>query len=295
MVNISVNNKLVRLFFIIIFFFVGIVQKDYAMDEEATFWQNYQKWFEYKKSQPLDKLQKEVILYLEKANLIFEKADDTWAASIKRPNLPNPQDALNIVNRCLSEFSRLEPPLIAKKHYFATLKLLGIIKEYHLKRTNNSNSGYLEQLAGDAIPYESIQSSEYFNIMRDVGLMANFEEELILLGLMNRNEIENKYSFFKEYKKNGPVICPKCGESMTRVRILYEGDSKYNKAIKEMSGDFLFGNKKFSGAPEFGYICAKCPMWYEEYPAQDNNVIIIRNWGWGLHELFYKKQKNEKS
>ena len=283
------------IFFAYLFFVFGFAQRGYAIDDETTSWQNYQKWFEYKKSQPLTKLQKGVILYLEKANLIFEKADDTWAASIKRPNLPNPQDALNIVNRCLNEFSKLEPPLIAKKHYFATLKLLEIIKKYHLKRMSDSDSGYLGQLVGDAIPYESIQSSEYFNIMRDARLMANFEEESILLGLMNRNEIENKYSFFKEYKKNGPVICPKCGESMTRVRILYEGDSEYNKAIKEMSGDFLFGNKKFSGAPEFGYICAKCPMWYEEYPAKDNNDIIIKNWGWGWHELLYKKQKHLKA
>ena len=178
MVNISVTNRLVRLFLIIVFFSVGIIQKDYAMDEETTFWQNYQKWFEYKKTQPLSELQKKVISYLEKANSISEKADETWGMSMKRPDLPKPQEALKIVNGCLNEFSKLKPPPIAEKHYASSLRLLEIIKKYHLKRLSDPNNSELEQLSGDAIPYESIQSSEYFNILREIGLFDNIEEEM---------------------------------------------------------------------------------------------------------------------
>lgn len=146
--------------------------------EESVFWQNYQQWFEYKKSQPLNKSQREVILYLEKANLIFERAEETWGTSMKRPELPSPQEALKIINKSLDEFSKLKPHALEKKHYIASLKLLEIIKKYHLIRMSNPNSSDLEQLVGNAIPYEGVQYSEYFNILRQTGLFDNIEEEM---------------------------------------------------------------------------------------------------------------------
>jgi len=177
------NNKLLyqrdkHKFFIFLLFVFIITQSVYAMDEENTFWQNYQKWFEYKKNQSLNELQKKVVLYFEKANIIFEKADDTWGRSIKRPELPNPQDALKTVNKCINEFSKLKPPVVTKKHHTASLELLGIIKKYHLKRISDPNSSDLELLSRSAISYEGIQSSEYFRIMKESGLFDNIEEEM---------------------------------------------------------------------------------------------------------------------
>jgi len=182
MVKNEKNNKaqyrnLGYLIFFVLFFAHNFIPRGYSVDEETSFWQNYQRWFEYKKSQPLNELQKKAILYFEKVNLIFEKADNTWGASVRQPEL-KPQEALKTVNKCLNEFSKLEAPSIAKKHYNVTLKLLKIIRKYHLKRINDSNSSDLGLLVRSAIPYESIQSSEYFKIMREVGLFDDIEEEM---------------------------------------------------------------------------------------------------------------------
>lgn len=170
-------RKLGYLILLVLFFAHNFIPRGYAMDEETSFWQNYQRWFEYKKSQPLNELQKKAILYFEKANLIFEKADNTWGTSMKQPE-PKPQDALKIVNKCLNEFSKLKAPSIVKKHYNATLKLIEIIRKYHLKRISNPDSSDLQLLTRSAIPYESIQSSEYFKIMRETGLFDDIEEEM---------------------------------------------------------------------------------------------------------------------
>ncbi|MDO8749322.1 MAG: hypothetical protein Q7J72_09470 [Candidatus Omnitrophota bacterium] len=151
------------------------------MDDETTFWQSYQKWFEYKKTQPLNESQRNTILYFEKANAIFEIVDSTWGASMNHPE-PEPQGALKTANKCLKEFSKLKPPAIARKHYAASLKLIEIIKKYHLIRMSNPNSSDLEQLARNAITYESIQSSEYFRIMKEAGLFDNIEEEVEKIG-----------------------------------------------------------------------------------------------------------------
>ena len=175
------NNKLLKTGYVVFLCLSSIcspIQKGYAMDEEGAFWQDYQKWFECKKSQPINELQKKVISYLEKASSIFEKGDETWGMSMKRPELPKPEEALKIVNKCLNEFSKLKAPSVAEKHYAASLNLLKIIKEYHLKRLSDPNSSELEQLARDAIPYEGIQSSEYFDILRKAGLFDNIEEEM---------------------------------------------------------------------------------------------------------------------
>ncbi len=177
----TINNKLIKIVYLIYFFvcFIYIpIQRSYSMEDENIFWQDYQKWFEYKKSQPLTEVQKSVILYFEKANSIFEKADETWGVSPERPNLPNPQEALKIVNKCLDDFSKLKPPSVGKKHYNASLSLIKIIKEYHLKRLSDSNNSDLEQLLTNAIPYEGVQYSEYFNILRQTELFDNIEEEM---------------------------------------------------------------------------------------------------------------------
>jgi len=153
------------------------IQKECAMADETAFWQNYQKWSEYKKQQPLTKLQRDIILYFEKANAIFEEADNTWGASVNHPE-PQPRDAIKIVNKCRSEFFKLKPPPIAKKHYDTSLKLFEIIKKYHLKRINNPDSSDLQLLARSAIPWEGIQFSEYFRIMKATGLFDHIEEEM---------------------------------------------------------------------------------------------------------------------
>lgn len=145
--------------------------------DESVFWQNYRKWFEYKKTQPLTDLQKGVIMYFEKVTVILEKAENTWEFSMKHSE-PSPQEALKALNECQSEFNYLKPPSIAKAHYDASLALIEIIKKYHLKRTDNPDSSKLQLLTRSAIPYESVQSSEYFRIMKETGLFDNIEEEM---------------------------------------------------------------------------------------------------------------------
>lgn len=174
------KNKKVEarcLFFIFLFLICSLIHKGYPMDDETTFWQSYQKWFEYKKTQPLNESQRNAILYFEKANAIFEIAESTWGASMNHPE-PEPQGALKTANKCLKEFSKLKPPAIAKKHYVASLKLIEIIRKYHLKRINNPDSSDLQLLTRSAISYEGIQSSEYFRIMKETGLFDNIEEEM---------------------------------------------------------------------------------------------------------------------
>lgn len=145
--------------------------------DESVFWQNYRKWFEYKKTQPLTDLQKGVIMYFEKATVILEKAENTWESSMKHSE-PSLQEALKALNECQGEFNRLKPPSIAKAHYDASLSLIEIIKKYHLKRADNPDSSELQLLTRSAIPYESVQSSEYFRIMKETGLFDNIEEEM---------------------------------------------------------------------------------------------------------------------
>ena len=167
--------RLIFLFFLSLFF-CFLIRNSYSMDE-SKFWKNYRKWFEYKKTQPLNELQKDVIMYFEKATLILEKAENTWEASINHPE-PAPKEALRIVDKCHSEFIKLKLLPIVKKHYDASVMLIEIIKRYHLKRADNPDSGDLQLLARSAIPYESIQSSEYFRIMKETGLFDNIEEEM---------------------------------------------------------------------------------------------------------------------
>lgn len=145
--------------------------------DESVFWQNYRKWFEYKKTQPLNDLQKDVILYFERVSIILENAENTWETSIDHPE-PAPQEALKAVNKCYGELNNLKPPSILKAHYDASVELMGIIKKYHLKRMDNLDSSDLQLLTRSAIPYESVQSSEYFRIMKETGLFDNIEEEM---------------------------------------------------------------------------------------------------------------------
>ncbi len=152
--------------------------RDYAMSDETDVVQSYQKWLEYKKTQPLTTLQWEVISYLEKATLINEKADTSWSTSSNQPELPNPQDGLTMATDCLVRLAKLTPPPLARKHHAASLRLLKTIKQYHLKRIKNGNSSELEQLTRKAIAYETIQSSEYFKILRKVWLFENIELEM---------------------------------------------------------------------------------------------------------------------
>lgn len=165
------------LLFILLFLICGLIYNSYPADNETTFWQSYQKWFEYKKTQSLNELQRNAILYFEKANAIFEIAESTWGTSISHPE-PEPQGALKTANKCFKEFSKLKPPAIARKHYAASLKLIEIIRKYHLKRINNPDSNDLQLLTRSAISYESIQHSEYFRIMKEAGLFDNIEEEI---------------------------------------------------------------------------------------------------------------------
>lgn len=156
--------------------------------------------------QPLTELQRNAILYFEKANAIFEIAESTWGVSINHIE-PALQDALKTVNKCRIEFAKLKPPPIAKKHYDASLKLIEIIRKYHVKRINNPDSSDLQLLARSAIPYESIQYSEYFNILRKVGLFDNAIQEMAALGLQPSNKF---YEYSQEISAEATPQCPRC-------------------------------------------------------------------------------------
>ena len=246
--NMRMKNKKVEaryLFFIFLFLICSLIHKGYSMDDETTFWQSYQKWFEYKKLQPLTELQRNAILYFEKANAIFEIAESTWGVSINHIE-PALQDALKTVNKCRIEFAKLKPPPIAKKHYDASLKLIEIIRKYHVKRINNPDSSDLQLLARSAIPYESIQYSEYFNILRKVGLFDNAIQEMAALGLQPSNKF---YEYSQEISAEATPQCPRCFLNLRKLPIRYgkiENEELPNKeplrylpGAKEITQSFL--------------------------------------------------------
>lgn len=248
------------------------------MDDETTFWQSYQKWFEYKKLQPLTELQRNAILYFEKANAIFEIAESTWGVSINHIE-PALQDALKTVNKCRIEFAKLKPPPIAKKHYDASLKLIEIIRKYHVKRINNPDSSDLQLLARSAIPYESIQYSEYFNILRKVGLFDNAIQEMAALGLQPSNKF---YEYSQEISAEATPQCPRCFLNLRKLPIRYGKIENEELPNKEPLRYLPGGERNNTEFPSFGYICDKDNLWFEGYLSSDGKKIIVRNWGWRL-------------
>ena len=247
---------------------------------ELDFYQKLGKWYEYKRTQPLNEQQRNIISYIEQADRIVDEADNTRNASPKRP-MPHPKEALETVEKCIREFSKLNPPPTAKKHYAASLQVLEIAKKYQLIRLRDPNSENLLKLAGSSIPHEGIRSAETFRMMHEVGLMDNIEEEMIQLGLEDPNEINKNHNFFKEYKNGEAVLCPKCGKPMKRVRVLYKDDPQYQTADWYES---LPGDRRFEGSPDFGYRCNTCYVWYEEHPGPKKDSFTIRNWGWSIKE-----------
>lgn len=272
-----------------IFVILFLVQRSNAMEQEDNFWSNYKKWFEWKKLQKLSEEQREVILYIQKSNLLFEKADNTWETSQKQVNLPDPKKALHTVDVCLKEFSNLKPPLPLGKYYENSLKILNIIRNYHTKRLTVKDMRGLDTIAREAIPYESLQYSEYFNALRKVGLFDNIEKEMADLGLISAQGTKNFYNYYQEVNIGVTPKCPKCLSNMRRVPITYgkiEEDKIYiNGRIVSLPG----GDQDYLGKPKFGYVCDKDNMWYEEYPSQHKDKVIIRNWGWGLYTCKHKK------
>lgn len=135
---------------------------------------------------------------------------------------------------------------------------------------------------------EGNRFGQFFECLNNAGLFDNLEEEMIQLGIGSKKEFDEHYGFFKEYKKGEPVTCPKCGLPMKRVEIIYNDHEDYADLIRGNSRDYLFANERFDDCPQYGYICNKCPEWYEEYASPDKDKIIIRNWCWGWHEFIYK-------
>ena len=203
---------------------------------------------------------------------------------------PSPEKAIKLIDKILADFETLHVPNKCEKHYEASLVYIRIARKYQeaVKKYRAENEETLK-VTRESLQSESTRFSEFWRVLKEVGLFDNFEEEAINLSLLSKKELDKEYGFSKEFKIGESVMCPDYGGQMKRVKILYQGDQGYDQAIKNNQKDYLFGEKRFAGCSEYGYKCEKCNKWYEEYPAQNAGSVIIRNWGWGWHEKIKEK------
>lgn len=285
------NNYFLSVFILLLLFF-SLFNICYAKDSSEDGWESFGKWYEWKKNTKLPLEQKEVVKYFEKAGKIIDKIQSIYmeGPATMHPK-PSPEKAIKLIDRYSNEFEFLLVPAKCKTHYDAVLNYIQIIRKFEeaAKKYGIDNEEALK-VVRESLKYESIIFTEYWRVLREIGLFDNFEEESIHFGLLDTKELEKEYGFYRKFEIGIPVVCPDCGRQMRRVKILYEDDPDYSQAIKNNQKNYLFGEERFEGCPIYGYICDECNKWYEEYPAKDNNAIIIRNWCWGWHELVYKKQ-----
>ena len=272
---------------------IGILAPCLAEEENPhDGWQIWGQWYEWKVSTDLPQEQREIVDYFENAGEIGGKIEaiQRTGPGTMDPK-PSPDKAIDLINGYIEEYRSLKVPKECKKHYEAKLKAAELaIKYQEIKKKYGGWNEELGKVTLESMPYESTQFSEFWRVINEVGLQDNMEEEWIYLGFADREEMEKEYSFFKEYKKDSPITCPECGEPMRRVKIVYEDDDNYEDAHKIGLKEYLFSNERFNGCPEHGYVCDDCNKWYEEYPGKSDDLLIVRNWCWGWHELVYKKK-----
>lgn len=278
-----------RIILLLCICFMCAVLSTYAEEGEDKGWEPIGKWYEWKIKTELPSEQREIIDYFQKVGEIDSEIHAIeWGT--KSPK-PTPEQGLEIIDECIVEYQSLKVPEICQKHYDATLQYTNVaIKYQEARKKYNGWDNELGRISTEGMTYEATKFSEFWRVLNEAGFMDDFEEEWIHLGLMTMEEVEKHYGFFKEYKKGEPVACPKCKQPMRRVKILYETDSGYKDAITDRPNEYLFGSKRFQGCPEYGYMCDKCPEWYEEYSGSNQDAIIMRNWCWGVHELVHKKK-----
>jgi len=270
-----------------------------AQEENQTQWPEFDRWLQWKMQTHLSDKQNSVIEYLKKSGSIFNTAFETETVHPdSKYGRPNPREAIKIVEQTLKEFKRLPRPYECKEYRKSTIELMKHIISYHKLRlkykegSRQFNSMHMKlEMAKIKSGYDSKQFSEYFNSMRKVGLFDNIEKESVDLGLIKKKELEDFYGYFQEIDIGTLPKCHTCSIEMRRAPVIYgkvnenEIYDKEGKIIALPGGDV----QNFSERSRFAYICDKDNIWYEEYPSPIKGKVIIRKWGWGLHNWSYKK------
>lgn len=277
------NNQQLLLFLAVLLFFAIPVFS--AENQTGDGWEWFGRWYDWKKTTDLTEEQRAVIDYFNGTEGIEGKKEYS-----KNLNNHAPEKAVAILKETLDSQNKISVPKVCIKFHQALLSRLELELKYQEARKAGAGEDDLQKITFEILAIDGGTFSSFFEALREVGLFDKMEAEMIKLGLIDEEEVRKEYDFYKEYRKGGRIISPKCGHSMKRVRILYESDKDYTDALKNREKKFLFGTERFEGCPEYGYKCDKCNIWYEEYPGRDKNTIIIRNWCWGWHELVYKKK-----
>jgi hypothetical protein len=296
-----------RFCILIVVLFFGLLSLSsllYAEGEEnQNQWPEFARWYEWKKQTPLTKKQMDVLNYLDIASKIFNKADDTRNIHPdSKYGIPDPKQGLAITERSIDELKKLPYPKECKEIRdlnIAELREIVLYQQLRIKYKDGTED--FKKIYEKYITVElenglgAKRFSTYFTTMRDVGLFDRILEEMVELGLLDRQQFEKFYNYFQEIDSGTTPKCSVCSENMRRIPIVYGqiGEDKiYRKGkIIAMPG----GEIDFHGKPKFAYICDKDNKLYEEYPSSSKGKVIIRNWGWGLYNWKYNNKDNRDS
>jgi len=146
-------------------------------------WSEFSKWYEWKKNTNLPVKQKKIIDYFEYAGRIIDEIDSIWmeGTSTMHPK-PSPEKAIEMIDMDIAKFQSLIVPVECKTYHTAALKYLEIARRYQEGRmSSKENTDVLEKINLESLKYDGIIFSEFWKVMKNIGLMDNFENERLQL------------------------------------------------------------------------------------------------------------------
>ena len=170
---------------ILVFLLISVIASFAIAKEQENGWEDIGKWLEWKAHTDLPKKQREVVDYFKKSEDIVEKVSNLWyeIPGTIHPK-PSPAEGLKLIYEYIAEYKDIKPPKICRKHYEASLAYLDIAREYQEMREKTKDVNELAKVNKKSVKYSDLRYSEFWCVLKEVGLFDNAEEEMKKLGLL---------------------------------------------------------------------------------------------------------------
>jgi len=174
-------------------------------NEEVNEGVHMTKWFNWKVNNLDNEEQKVVVDYFKEIEDVFDKAKRTQYQTHETVlGYPDSKRALEIVEKSIDVFNKIEPPELCVSHYELTRKILYFIRDYQAQRLKLKENEIFEyKLQKDKIfeskirnakikqlDFEEKRQKEYYNILRKIEFYDNALDEMVTLEIITKEEKE---------------------------------------------------------------------------------------------------------